>query len=517
MNYLMTVRRWFVGLLLVSSLWAGAADVKDDGVLLQLHFAGADALKGRAEGRSFVDILGLPETAALGDMVAAKLARQFSQLIVPAGEKATEAARLLQPLLIDLGQSESRLEIAGAIPARPSITLAVRATARNSNLWRTNTEKLRAILSPDSYNFQSHLTNQWFVLRATPPGKSLIQTTDPGHSSLLDQIRDGRSPDALNALEFCRLEADLPRLAQWLLKTNRFPLPRAQFTLLGRGPNVRTQGRLTFDRPQNWKLERWTVPTNTIADPQESLISFTAVQGFGPWLSEQKAFQQIGLPTVPNQIFTWGQTYVPYQLNVAFASGNSTRFFEQLKSKTVPLVSSNLSENAVGYLMVLTNHIVWRGLPIIVPFLRQAPDKDFAVAGIFPVAQPTNPPPAELIGQLTSRTNLLYYSWEITQERLMQLLEAARLLSVVVTVPEMGTNSVVFKWLEAIQPRLGNSATEISVSSPTELVFTRTSPFLLTGFETLAAAYWMEGTSFPRADLEFGFRTSPLPKSRKDK
>jgi hypothetical protein len=70
----------------------------------------------------------------------------------------------------------------------------------------------------------------------------------------------------------------------------------------------------------------------------------------------------------------------------------------------------------------------------------------------------------------------------------------------------MSTNSAAHKWLDAIEPRLGNTVTELREISPRELQLVRTSHAGLNGLELLAMANWLESTNFPNAKLEIGFR-----------
>ena len=160
----------------------------------------------------------------------------------------------------------------------------------------------------------------------------------------------------------------------------------------------------------------------------------------------------------------------------------------------------------MGELQILDglSRVMWVGLaPGLFPYLRPAPESDteFLQAGIFPLNEVvTNPPPAELVEQLTSRTNLLYYDWEITQARLIQLQALVPFLPLFLNVQNPGTNSASFKWLDAIEPKLENTVTEVSVASPRELKLVRNSQAGFNGLELIALAHWFEGTNFPRLD-----------------
>ena len=80
--------------------------------------------------------------------------------------------------------------------------------------------------------------------------------------------------------------------------------------------------------------------------------------------------------------------------------------------------------------------------------------------------------------------------------RLDELRPLAQLAGVFLTIPAISTNSVAYKWLDAIEPRLGNTVTEASFVSPRELDVQRTAPVGLNGLELLTLAHWVDGTNF---------------------
>jgi hypothetical protein len=156
-------------------------------------------------------------------------------------------------------------------------------------------------------------------------------------------------------------------------------------------------------------------------------------------------------------------------------------------------------------------------LPLLVPYLRPVSDanRGFLHWGIFPVPASTNPPPAPLFQELTREPNLVYYDWEITQGRLNQLRPLLDLSAVFLTLSPLSTNSNAAIWLDTVEPRLGNAVTMVSATSPRELQFVRTSHLGLTGLELLVLSSWIDGTNFPRVNLDIDFRPatrSGLPK-----
>ena len=121
-------------------------------------------------------------------------------------------------------------------------------------------------------------------------------------------------------------------------------------------------------------------------------------------------------------------------------------------------------------------------------------------------------PPPSMLEQLTGQTNLLYYDWEITQDRLAQLRHLAVFLPLFLDLPNPEGTAASYKWLDAIGSKLGNSVTEVSAASLNEVRVLRNSQIGFNGLELMALAYWFESTNFPRMNFEVGFRPMSQPK-----
>jgi len=158
--------------------------------------------------------------------------------------------------------------------------------------------------------------------------------------------------------------------------------------------------------------------------------------------------------------------------------------------------------------------LAWQGMPVAVPFVKPAPEPagNHLVGGFFPVDSPDfKLAPAELIGQVQGRKNLVYYDWEITEARVAQwhqLLQVFQIASL--TAPDLETGPAQ-SWLLAVAPHLGNAITEITVASPTELALTRRSHLGLTGIELAVLARWLDSAEFPRLSGASGGATVVKP------
>jgi hypothetical protein len=143
--------------------------------------------------------------------------------------------------------------------------------------------------------------------------------------------------------------------------------------------------------------------------------------------------------------------------------------------------------------------IIVQGLPAAVPSLRPARDKDnqYLFMGMFPLSPKTNPPPPELFGQVLGRKNLVYYDWEFTPERLLQSKQFYQMYYIGNGLHLPGEKFPTQPWMVKISSNLTETATEITVTSPTELTLVRKSRLGFTGFELAGLMSWIESPHFP--------------------
>jgi hypothetical protein len=300
------------------------------------------------------------------------------------------------------------------------------------------------------------------------------------------------------------LDADLPALGTWFPILARHPLPPLRATVSGRGEMLRTEMTLRYSGKLPIKTDAWQLPRHFINDP---LVSFTAARGIAPLWSNFKWLRDLEITPTPNQIVTWGMAYDQTQLFFAFPTSDPTNTIATLATR-VPGFTTHFVERPVGSFLYLSNRaeVVWEGLPFLIPNLRTLRDGDqgFVAGGTVPNPPLTNPPPAELYGQFLDRPDLVYYDWELTHLRLSHARQFYQLQSILNSRQVPGTNAPVERWLLAISPHLGNSVTEVTLASPTELRLVRKSVLGLTGFELATLARWIDSPSFP-----FGFEPPP--------
>ena len=127
------------------------------------------------------------------------------------------------------------------------------------------------------------------------------------------------------------------------------------------------------------------------------------------------------------------------------------------------------------------------------------------MAGIIPTGPNTNPPPAELLNQFLPRTNLVYYDWEITEAKLEQWMKTMQLVSMLTM--QFSPTGFGNRWLTNCAPKLGNTITEVTAVSPTELKAVRRSDLGLTAIELTWLARWLDNPAFPA----FAYPTNAMP------
>ncbi|MGZ8900468.1 MAG: hypothetical protein ACXW3Z_10265, partial [Limisphaerales bacterium] len=257
---------------------------------------------------------------------------------------------------------------------------------------------------------------------------------------------------------------------------------------------------LLLDYPQDLGIrhEKWNVPIDLI---QEPLIGFTAIQGIQKKLASLERWRAFGAEQTPNQLFAWAQGISPFSValaaevkNPAQVVTNAARIFEKAKLPA-------------GDLVLATNRsaLLWRGLPILVPFIEAAgsPHASFITAGLFPARlQDSKPMPAELLEQLKQK-NLVYYDWEITGNRLEQWIPTWQVYYLVNGRFTPDNTAASSKLLQALKSQLGNTVTAGTLENPRRIKFVRQSHLGATAMELTLLSHYLDAS-----DLQ------PLPGAR---
>jgi hypothetical protein len=500
-------------LLLGAGLMAAVAvqaSLPSPDLIAQVHFPGAEQISADTNAVAFTNLWCSPEAQALRDQTLGKLSRApyewlKSKLLPGTGDGAAQ----LRPLLDDLLSAEWFLQLRDATNGSPEFALAIRLNAGRAQLWNENlaavlkawTGREVIVMNLGEWGLQKHDPPNSF--RFARAGDWVVfgcgQDKLPLNDELVRRVLAEKRPVPVEKNEWLTADLDWPRLACWFPSLKAVDLPETRCQAVGRNGSLRLDGRLIFPQPLALTLEKWRMPVDAIHEP---IVSFTAVRGIAPWLEKQNWAQPYEISPVPNQIFVWALAGYPLQTFAAVPVPNAKKALAQFEQK----MSANTnwqSHFIMPVTMVMTNdQISWRGMPFIAPNLRalHGPAGDFLFAEVFPNGPKSRPLPPELFTQL-DRTNLVYYDWEITSERLKLLPQLTQLSLMVTRHRQLAAESAALKWLNRIGPTLGPTVTEVTQTAPNELSFTRKSAGGLTAIELTALANWLEATNFPGCDL----------------
>ena len=495
-------------------------------LIARIHFAGADQISGDTNHLAFTNLFCSVEALALENQTLDRLSRTpgawFKSKIAPG---AGDGAAQLRPLLDDLLKSEWIFEMRDTTNGSPEYSLSIRLDDQRAKLWQDN---LKNITESWTKNQVKPTPKGWFI--QTEQASNLVfcvrdtnrlevhwsKYNRPIKPGFFDEADDNISNAGLR-LSFLNKETssetnwltadlDWPRLAKIFPALTEFDFPKIQMQVIGRGGNLQLTGRLALAQPLP-PLEKWRLPASTIHQP---LISFTAVRGAGPWLSRQSWMQPLEIQPQPDQLFIWALARVPFQTFAAEpvpdAKAALARLDQGLSANT------NWQGHFISpFTLTMTNdEIALRGMPLITPNVQavREPAGDFLVGGFFSNPSKSKPLPPELFAPL-SRSNLVYYHWEVTAERLKELPQMSQLALMLTRHRQLDAQSAAGKWLDRVTPALGSTVTEVMQTAPDELAYKRTAPGGLTAIELLAFANWLEAPRFPAFDLRL-----PAPRVR---
>jgi hypothetical protein len=474
------------------------------------HFVGLAQTGQTTNGSKFKEILALPATKSLREHVlqrAAAAPRQWWRHQLPAD--ATDQAALFRPLLDDLLDAESHLELRGPTN-RTETLLALKLNDDRARLWSTNLWQIAAAWKlgrPAAVKLDG--AAGWELKKTAAPNLAQVVRTGTwtlvglGHDRLtllpaaVQQIGKSGRPGPALGQQWLALEADCPRLAGWSPLLATLPAPRLSLQVSPKDENLRTEARLFLEKPLNWQFEPWRIPTNQIREP---LVSFTVAQGITPLLARWKTMTDLGLKPLPNQVCLWGQANLHVQTCLAFTAPDVTNTIQQLALRVPPLFRSYLPETMSEFIWISNRaEVALRRMPFLAPTLRPVRENgvDYVFGSCFPIVPKAAPAPPDLFAQLAARRDLLYYDWELTAERLPQSVRAWQIIDIMAKRQVPPEKAPTTQWIVAAGKLLGNAITEIARTGPQELSLTRSAHLGLTGFELATLMRWIESPGFP--------------------
>jgi hypothetical protein len=504
--------------------------LRQPALVARFHWVGHNALTNDPTAAYVTQIWNLPETAKLQDLLESKLAAALAgETFNPTNPSATNSA-LLKPLVADLVEHETYFETRQATNESIEFSLAVKLDPVRAALWQTNLavfliSKYQALHKPvmawiaNGAQFKVQTNAFVSIVRSGDWTALSLEVTDQGEllGEMVKGIRDARTPFAPPDKHFW-LEAnlDLPRLfpiACTFLSpaasssTIHHPssiiplLPQVAVAITGDGSSVITRAQANFPKPLPFEVEPWNIPTNLILG---QLNSFTAVQGFGPWLATSRIWQNLQLGPPPNQLFLWADQAMAQKTYFAAPLSNADAVVSNAIAR---LMNENswFTNNTMGGLQPgpYGSGLDWTcavGMPIVRPFFESAkgPEGDFIHGGIVRGAAGGQPLPAAMRNDLFSKTNMVYYDREITRVQIDTWLFNSQSLRLICYKQQLPPDSASVVLLKALSQRLGSSGTIISKTGPAQLTLFRTSPIGFTAFELHLLADWFESPTFPR-------------------
>jgi len=314
-------------------------------------------------------------------------------------------------------------------------------------------------------------------------------------AAVLQKIKTEKRPVAAARKYWLDVWVDGP-----LLKTQPLPftLPRMQLNVEGRKDYLRPELKLQFAEPLGLKLEPWQIPTNAITDPVASLI---LIRGFEPLLSRLPSTKSLSADPLPNQMTIWAMQEIPFETCVAIPHSDATNYLKRVGPALTSLINTNIeARNWAGHALWLTNNSVGlRGLPFLAPFLRatNGPTGDYLVGGIFAMPGEGKAFPWDDLMPSIRQSNIVYYDWELNGGRAIQWLPLSQLYQMTTREDVVGAESLGQKWMKAIEPKLKNCGTVVTLSAPNELSVVRNARLGLSGFELNWFSMWVDGLNFP--------------------
>jgi len=528
MRFLITFGLGFA-LVLAACPAAPGQTAADGNVAGTWHFAGSAQLAGNTNFDNVKKILTLAPSIEFRNLSLERFSSWLAKSLFQATNDQSAAA--LRPLLDDLLSAETMSALGGTSQGPLNFIVALRLNDPRAQAWQA---ALPTVIGAPGQSFkaQDFTGQQWklaggqsfWIVRAKEwllagAGDDLagVQT------QYLQQIsQKGRPGPALNQ---SWLEADLdwPRLTHWWPDLPAILQPaRTKVTFTAPNQSILMKAQVVYPQAIPWKFDPWRIPTNIIRDP---LISFTAGQDVAAYMNPGEALSKLTDNPLTGQYYVWAMGEMVLQTYGAWPVADATNSLRRIAAEAPEAFNPALKDLGAGELRWQPERktLLWGNLSSIMsPALQVAPETNgqYLLVSFFPLVQRNKPAPEDLLQQIRGRTNLVYYDWEGTGQRLMPWRMFSSMLPVVprmappATPGALTNNSpaaqrvrsalvVEENWLSGLTPMLmtDNTITEITRTGPAELTVVRQSPFALTSVELVLLSHWFTGTGRPPVNL----------------
>ena len=486
---------------------------KPDNVVLQYHFLGAAQLAENTNAAIAKKVFTIPSTIRFEDLVLNRLCASLAESL-HFQTNATNVA-LLRPLLDDLLRAESIASVGGTSGKPVNYVVALHLDAQRAKVWQQN---LKGASPGPGETLHAETFSGWQWNKGANDSFWMVPARDwmlVGRGGDLAAVRSGylqeiqKSGRPAPALDFNWFEADVdwPRLANWFpLSSCPLKLGRTQIAISAEHASFHMVGQVTYGQPIQWHSQPWRIPTNMVRMP---LTSFATGQDVEPFLKSDETLSRLCTNPLRDQFFFWSMGQMPFQSYVAWPADNasntmkelSTQALAELNPKLKALNGTQLQWNAAQA------QLVWTKFQLTSPVVEAAPAREgqFLVGGLFPVTKGSGPVPKELWDQFQGRTDLVYYDWERTGARVLELrtlTQTLPLLQMLSVGPNKPFDARKFgprlnaeeQWLGGLTRMPGYTVTEVTKTRPDELTVIRNSPLVFSSLEIVLLSHWLSDT-----------------------
>lgn len=485
----------------------------------RVHWIGKKRLEVDAGAYYLSRIWQMPASTQLQTQTLNKLSAFVESAAGFEGKSASFPPQLVHGVLYafcrDLLQEECFLEARQPANQAAEYALAIRLEEPEAGFWETNSAVLLESLTGALARWAPPPERGWLLARQTPPqvfqltraeGWTIIglsQDKNPLFEDIVSRIRRYQDPFSQPGTNYW-LQADIdPRglinalSLHWSIPTNA---PKISLSVAGDGASVLTHGELTFPAGLRVDSEAWDIPTNLIREP---LTAFGAVRGIKPLLDSWSSWKDLQFGPAPDQFFMWSGAGGPFETFFAAPMPDAGSRVHQLTERL--LSSANPWLNARGLVPFEpirdSNGVTWGTLAYVKPFLTSIPlgNGEVVFGGLWANADfRTNPSVASAFFQpFSAETNLVYYDWEMTGQRVQPWLDISQMARSLIHSPPLSMDSLGLNWLGSVKSRLGESTTRVYSAGTNQLAFDRKATIGLTAPELHLLVDWLEAPNFP--------------------
>ena len=210
-----------------------------------------------------------------------------------------------------------------------------------------------------------------------------------------------------------------------------------------------------------------------------------------------------GLDADAEPVLGMGASRLPFQFFYATPTRDIPAQIHKIAPRLQSVIFTKENANLAGRMVESTNgpDVYWQGLPLAVPRLSPLRgNPGFLGFEMFPLAATKTKAPPELFQQL-SANDLVYYDWEITEDRIPSWRQMYQLAEIATHRMLSSSNSPSERFITDVAPKLGECVTELKATSPTQMVLSRKSQLGLSSFELVTLTRWLSSTNFPQAGV----------------